>query len=183
MKTIELALAIISVLCVAPAVAQRGGGGGTQPQGAMQPPGTVHQPPPSHGPARTENMPHTYAPGRGYRDQPGHPDVPHVDGGKWVGHDTGRNDPRYYLDRPFEHGEFKGGSGPHHVWRLAGGTPDRFWFNNWYWSVAPADVVFCDGWLWDSDEIAIYPDPDHPGWYLAYNMRLGTYVHVQYLGP
>ena len=182
MKTIDLAFAI-SLLCAPPAMAQHGGGGGAHPQGAVHPPGTVHQPPPSHGPARTENMPHTYDPSRSYRDQPGHPDIPHVDGQKWVGHDTGRDDPRYHLDHPFDHGELKGGFGLHHVWRLAGGAPVRFWFNNWYWSVAPADVAFCDGWLWDSDDLVIYPDPDHPGWYLAYNERLGTYVHVQYLGP
>ena len=176
MKSIGVALAI-SLLCAVPAVAQKhSGGGGAHPLDA------AHPPPPSHGPARTQDMPHNYQPDRGYRDQPGHPDIPHVDGGKWVGHDTGRDDPRYRVEHPFEHGEFKGGMGPHHEWRLAGGAPGRFWFNNWYWSVAPADVGFCDGWLWDSDDIVIYPDPDHPGWYLAYNVRLGTYVHVQYLG-
>ena len=121
---------------------------------------------------------------RNYSDQKGHPNAPHVDrGNKWVGHDTGRDDDRYRVQRPWERGRFTGGFGPSHRWQLTGGGPDRFRFNNWYWSVAPADFGFCNGWNWDSDDIVIYPDPDHDGYYLAYNTRLGTYVHVMFMGP
>jgi hypothetical protein len=150
-----------------------------QDQGRGNPPHEQTNPPRDQGERHQDQGDHQ----RDYRDRPDHPNAPHVDDGRrWVGHDTGRDDDHYRIERPWEHGRFTGGFGPHHRWRLGGGGPGRFWFNNWYWSVAPYDVAFCDGWYWDSDDIVIYADPDHDGWYLAYNTRLGTYVHVQYMG-
>jgi hypothetical protein len=201
----------VSLFLYFPLIAQQrgGGGGGEQHSGGaagaapaqhaapaprnLNPPvggGHIpaHGPTPSHTVAKPEAKPQGGgAPAKVARvpDQPGHPASPHVDANtdRWVGHDGGKNNPTYHLDKPWEHGHFPGEIGVSHVYRLGGGSRDRFAFNNFYFSVSPADYDDCADWLWNSDDIVLYPDPDDPGWYLAYNVRLGTYVHIMYLGP
>lgn len=142
---------------------------------------------PAHGPTHVSKpAPPAHASQGGHNptfdDRAGHPTAPHVhpSTGQWVGSGPSTH---YHLDHPWEHGHFPGQVGRSYVYRLVGGGPSRFQFGAFFWSVAPYDVDYCGDWLWDSDDIVIYADPDNVGWYLAYNVRLGTYVHVMYLGP
>ena len=179
MKT-SIVVLVPAIFVGAIALAQRGGpehfvGGGHIP---------AHGPPALRGHAPPPGRESTESGRTNFSDREGHPTAPHVHGERdqWIGHDSGRADPHYHLDHPWEHGHFGGARGPHHVWRLHGGGRDRFEFGGFYWSVATFDYGFCDDWLWDSDDVVIYDDPDHVGFYLAYNVRLGTYVHVTYMG-
>lgn len=147
---------------------------------------------PQHGPPATRSRPAAPPARNGapptvvpnMRDRPDHPGIPHVhpDHDTWIGHNTGRADANYHLDNPWEHGHFTGTLGPRHVWRLGGGNYSRFSLGGFFFSVAAYDYAYTSDWLWDTDDIVLYDDPDHPGYYLAYNVRLGTYAHVQYLG-
>jgi len=183
MKILGLAVFVVALssnMLFAQHGGHEGGGGGGHVGGGFVPrSGPAPHP---QGPAPQAHVQPEQRNDHRFQDAQGHPEAPHVhNNGQWVGHDTGRDDAHYHLDHPWEHGHFPGGMGRGHVWVLGGGGPERFGFGGYFFGVAPYDIGYCNGWNWGGDQIVIYDDPDHIGWYLAYNVRLGVYVHVQYL--
>jgi len=110
--------------------------------------------------------------------------VPHVANDHWYGHDK-PNDPRYHLDHPFEHGHFAnfGQSYRYSVVRIDSNL-HRFWLpGGYFFDIAAWDWALAADWCWTcGDDFVVYEDPDHPGWYLLYNVNTGAYIHVQYMG-
>ncbi len=111
--------------------------------------------------------------------------LPHVNHDRWYGHDQ-VGDARFHLATPFAHGRFAhvGPSFRYNVLRVDAGL-HRFWLpGGFYFEVAPWDWPVSADWCWDcgGDDFAVYDDPDHPGWYLVYNIHTGQYVHAQYMG-
>ena len=60
-----------------------------------------------------------------------------------------------------------------------------FWFpRDLSFQIASWDWAVAADWCWncDSDDFAVYQDPDHDGWYLPHNIHTGAYVHAMYMG-
>jgi hypothetical protein len=154
----------LSLLFCAVAFGQHGdshGGAGHSAVGGDHSVGGGHIPERGPAPARASAPVRTSTPARNQDskavtenhvkvDRQGHPDVPHVDAknDKWVGHDSGAGDAHFQLAQPWAHGHFSGGFGPQHVFTLAGGNRERFWFDSFYWDIAPYDYNIVASWNW-----------------------------------
>jgi len=110
--------------------------------------------------------------------------TPHVSNDHWYGH-AKPNDARFRLTQPFAHGHFErfGPSYHYNVVRIDTNL-HRFWLpGGYYFDIASWDWPLVADWCWNcGDDFVVYEDPDHPGWYLLYNIHTGAYVHVQYMG-
>jgi hypothetical protein len=182
---------VIALTFMAPAWAQHGEEGhggqerGAQPQHGEQPrppnspranQGHIPEPPPQRAPA-AKPVPERI---NGYSSN-----IPHVNNNQWYGH-AGPNDARFHLDHPWEHGHFAN-FGPQYRYPIVRIDPNlhEFWLPGGYYFQIPAwEWPLAEGWCWNcgADDFVIYQDPDHPGWYLLYDLFTGRYIHVIYMG-
>jgi hypothetical protein len=90
-----------------------------------------------------------------------------------------------HVDHPYDHGHFAH-FGPSYRYNVIRVDRDhhRFWLpGGFYFEVAAWDGPLCADWCWDcGDDFTVYEDPDHPAWYMVYNIHTGAYVHVTYMG-
>ena len=124
-------------------------------------------------------------PGHGApRVEPGRPPVtvPYVRDGHWYGH-AAPDDPRFRLAQPFRFGHF-GLFGPSHLYGVTRFdlAARRIWLPGGMFEIADWDWAVTAPWCWTCDQFVVYLDPDHPGWYLVYDVRMGEYVHAEFLG-
>ncbi len=108
----------------------------------------------------------------------------HYRDGRWYGRPS-PNDRRFRLSQPYAHGRFNY-YGPRYVYGVARIDPYHRWFwltGGFYFQVAAWDWPISMNWCWGCGPYyVVYLDPDHPGWYIIYNMQTGTYVHAIYMG-
>lgn len=192
MKTRLICALTFSLLLALPALSQRG-----EPQRANEPqrgpaevqrPGEIPHGPPRANQGRLPSPPpkrEANAKPEAERTAGGHvSSMPHVANDRWYGHDK-PNDKRYHLDRPFEHGRFEH-FGPSYRYNVVRIDPNlhRFWLpGGFFFEVAAWDWPIAANWCWNcGEDFVVYDDPDHPGWYMLYNIHTGRYVHVQYMG-
>jgi hypothetical protein len=116
--------------------------------------------------------------------EPGRPpsSVPYVRDNHWYGH-AAPNDARFHLARPFPFGRFAL-AGPSHTYRITRVDlgARRFWLPGGYFEIADWEWGVTAPWCWTCDDFTVYLDPDHDGWYLVYDVRMGEYAHAQVLG-
>jgi hypothetical protein len=168
----------VAVALASPVGAQHRRGG---PPAASNPPranqGHIPPPPPARSnPAEERQAEHLPT---------GHVnDMPHVNHDQWFGHEAA-NDARFHLAQPFGRGRFAhvGPTYRYNVLRVDANL-HRLWFpGGGFFDVAAWDWPLCVDWCWTcGDDFVVYDDPDHPGWYVLYNIHTGVYVHCVYMG-
>lgn len=156
----------------------RGGGGG----------GGGIRSAPMGGGAYRQSIPRQPAARDGLRGSPiyepfhGGGTVPYVRNNNWYGH-AAPYDARFRLSQPFQYGRFAL-PGPSHIYTTSrvDAAARRIWLPGGQFEIADFDWATTAPWCWPCDQFVVYPDPDHAGWYLVYDVRMGEYVHAQFLG-
>ncbi len=82
----------------------------------------------------------------------------------------------------YKHGRYEGVRRVYHIRTYDVRTRRVILVDRSTWVVASYDAPRCRDWDWDRDEVYVYDDDRHPGWYLLFNSRMGRYVHVEFFG-